>query len=107
MLFVTPALAANDVDSTPRRIDTFGADVTIRAGSVSVTSILVTAYSTIKTVTFIDSSAAVVLVIEVPVGSTVAWPQYGDKAIQFTNGLIYDDSASDVAAGDFIFVWTK
>ena len=84
------------------RIDTFGADVTIDLHRLVAEHIIVTAYTSAKTVTFIDQSAAVALVFEVPAGETVhieGWV--------FPEGAIFDQSASDLAAGDFIFIQAK
>ena len=97
---------ANDTSGYPIRIDTFGADVTISDKRIRIHKILITAYTSGKTVTFIDADAANVLVLECPVGETISWPD-GDDGALFGNGLTYDDSASDLAAGDFIFIWKK
>jgi len=93
---------ANSVGTNPVRLDTFGADVTIKAtGRVVVDSIVITGYTDPKTVTFIDAAGAVVLVAECAAAGTesVSGP------LTFTNGLIFDDDASDVAAGDFVFIF--
>lgn len=97
---------ANDVDGFPIRIDTFGADVDISAKKIQIKNITVTAYTSAKTVTFLDADGAVVLVLECPAGGTVSWPAF-DDGIYFDNGLTFDDSGSDLAAGDFIFIWKK
>jgi len=95
-------MAANTVGTNPIRIDTFGADVTIKSsGRLNVDAIVLTAYTSAKTVTFIDASGANCLVAEVPTGETVTI----SGPLQFSNGLVFDDSASDLAAGDFIFIF--
>lgn len=95
---------ANSTTKThPFRIDTFGADVTISSDSVRIKEIIVTAYSSDKTVKFIDSDGAEVLVFEVPSGRTGQITPA--KPIPFSNGFIFDDSESDLAAGDYIFIW--
>ena len=102
------AFAANDTTQNPIRIDTFGSDVTISATKVLIRSITVTAYTTAKTVTFIDADNAKVLVLECPAGSSIAWPPTqprNSNGMEFTNGLYFDDSGSDLAANDFIFIW--
>jgi len=85
------------------RIDTFGSDVTIGAGRVTVNCMIITAYTSAKTVTFIDSAGTTALVLEIPSGATGQLTP--SKPITFPNGLIFDDSASELAAGDFIFMW--
>jgi len=93
---------ANSVGTNPVRLDTFGADVTIKAtGRVVVDSIVITAYSSAKTVTFIDAAGAAVLVVEGASDGTVSVA----GPLTFTNGLIFDDSGSDVAASDFVFIF--
>jgi len=95
---------ANSLNTIPKRIDTFGSgDVTIGTGVVSINAMYITAYSSAKTVTFIDNDGAKCLVIEVPSGET--FPVEPSRPIRFTNGLIFDDSASDLAASDLIFIF--
>ena len=104
------AFGANDMTKTPLRIDTFGADVTIDTGRIFISTIVITAYSSAKTVTFINSDAEVVLVIECPSGETVTWPSakaVHPRGVEFAEGFIFDDSASDLAANDFIFIWKE
>lgn len=96
---------ANDTGGYPIRIDTFGADVTISAGRVLIRRILITAYSSTKTITFIDADAGKVCVLECPAGETIEL--FDKDGILFKNGLTFDDSESDLAANDFIFIWKK
>jgi hypothetical protein len=96
---------SNVVTGTTRRIDTFGSDVVIDTKIIEVFAIYITAYTSAKTITFIDNDAAVVLVLEVAAGSTAQITPA--KPIKFSNGLTFDDSASDLAAGDFIFIFGK
>lgn len=111
LLIPIVCLGANDTTGTPVRIDTFGSDVVIASGPrpIKVKNITITAYTSAKTVTLIDSSNAVVLVLECPSGSTISWPPFtpsGDfRGIEFGNGLTFDDSASDLGAGDLVFIW--
>jgi hypothetical protein len=99
------ANAANDTGSNNVRIDTFGADVEIASGRVQIKSIIITAYSSAKTITFIDSSNAKVMVLECPSGYSINWTP--SEPVTFYNGIKFDDSASDLAANDFIFVFKK
>ena len=95
---------ANSVGTNPVRIDTFGADVTIKAsGRVVVDCIVMIGYTSGKTVAFIDAAGALVCVAEVATDSmaTISGP------LTFTNGLIFDESGSDLAAGDFVFVFLQ
>jgi hypothetical protein len=96
---------ANNTTMNPMRIDTFGADVTISTGSVKVLAILATAYSSAKTVTFIDNEGEEVLRVEVASDSTGQFTPA--EAFLFSRGLIFDDSGSDLAAGDFVYIYLK
>lgn len=106
LLFVVPAMAANDTTGRTMRIDTFGADVEIAEGYVSVISMVVTAYSSAKTVTFVDDDGNKALVVECPSGESITWPSTG-KPIVFEGGLTFDDDASELASGDFIFFFLE
>jgi len=92
---------ANSVGTSPIRIDTFGADVTVSTGRIKVAGMILSGYTSAKTVTFIDSAAANCLVAEVPSGGTTII----DGPLTFSNGLIFDDSESEFAAGDFILIY--
>jgi hypothetical protein len=94
---------ANDNSGPIVRIDTFGADVVIGAGYARVSMILVTAYSSAKSVAFIDSSGGEVMKLECPSGET--YSVTFSQPFDFQNGLIFDDSASDLAAGDKLYVY--
>ena len=96
---------ANDVTVRNMRIDTFGADVVISADSVWVNAIIATGYTSGKTVTFQDSADGIVLVIEVASGGTAQFTP--SKPVEFHNGLKFDDSGSDFASGDFIFIFVE
>lgn len=100
------AHGANDVTKVPMRIDTFGADVTIKARNFHLKRMVITAYTSAKTVTFLNGRGDVCLVLEVPTGSTINWPNTDDP-VSFPEGFIFDDSASDLAANDFIFIWEE
>ena len=96
---------ANDTGLNPARIDTFGSDVTISDRQVSVLSIVVEGASAGDTATFIDKNGNEVLRLSVAAaGGSVIW----SPARPFLfNGLTFDDSASDLAAGDFIYVFLE
>ena len=96
---------ANDTSGYPVRIDTFGDDVAVSAKRYLLRRMIITAYTTVKTITFIDANAAVCLVLECPAGETI---EIADRdGLLFANGITFDDSASDLAAGDFIFMWKR
>ena len=86
-----------------RKLDTFGADVVIDAGVYTLNAMYITAYTSAKTSTFLDNDAVVILVLEVAAGATGQITP--SKPIRFPNGLTFDDSASDLAAGDFVFLY--
>lgn len=94
---------ANDNSGPVVRIDTFGADVVVGAGNVRVSMILATAYSSAKSVAFIDASGNEVMKFECPTGETYSVPF--SKPFDFQNGLTFDDSESDLAAGDKLYVY--
>ena len=94
--------AANDTNGNWIRIDTFGADVQIKAtGRIIVKRLVITAYTSAKTITFIGGEGTV-LVLECPAGDSITL-----QDLDFYNGLTFDDSESDLAANDFIFLWVK
>jgi hypothetical protein len=101
--------AANRLTGNPVFIDTpASGDVTISSKRVWIQNITVTAYTSAKTVTFIDADDNVVLVVECPTGSSISWPPVpcSDKGCEFPNGLYLDDSATDLAnSSDLIFIW--
>lgn len=96
---------ANDLTTSPMRIDTFGSDVVISADAVRVTAVVATGYTSGKTVTFIDADGANVLIFEVASGGTGQFTPA--KPVLFRNGLTFDDSESDLASGDFIFIFIE
>lgn len=96
---------ANDLTTSPMRIDTFGADVVVSADPIWVTALIATGYSSAKTVTFIDADAANVLVLEVSSGGTGQFTPA--IPVLFRNGLTFDDSESDLASGDFVFIFIE
>lgn len=96
---------ANELSRDPIRIDSFTADVTLSTGPCNLICMLVTAYTTAKTVTFIDSAAANVLIFEVAAGTTAQITP--PKSLRFETGLVLDQSATELAAGDFIFAWIE
>ena len=96
---------ANNLSGNNKRIDTFGADVTIGTNPVYVIAIVATGYTSNKTVTFINNDGGEELCFEVPAnGSSQFIPS---EAVCFRDGLIFDDSASDLAAGDKLFVFLR
>jgi len=94
---------ANVLTQNPITIDTFGADVSISQCKIRIAGIYVTALSSDKNVVFIDASANKVLDLRVASGTTAQFTP--GKPVEFTNGLIYDDSASSVASNDLITVF--
>ena len=95
---------ANNTGSNPVFIDTFGGDVTIGTGVVIVTSIVMEGATAGDTATFIDSQGVEVLRLSNGVnGASAIWTP--SEPFKFPNGLIMDDSASSLAAGDFILVY--
>jgi hypothetical protein len=70
-----------------------------------INSIVITAYSSAKTITFIDAAGSKLLVFECPSGYSINWTP--PKSITWRNGFYFDDSASDLAASDFIFVFKE
>jgi hypothetical protein len=105
LMSVALSHAANDLTTSNMRIDTFGSDVTIGTGRVVINSIVITAYSSAKTITFIDAAGSKLLVFECPSGYSINWTP--PKSITWRNGFYFDDSASDLAASDFIFVFKE
>lgn len=94
---------ANSTTGNPIVIDTFGADVTISSGFVRVNLIIATGFTSNKTVTFIDNDGNRIMNFEVPAAeSKIISPA---EPFVFPNGMIFDDSASDLAAGDFVYVY--
>jgi hypothetical protein len=105
--FATVCQAANDLDSNPNRIDTFGADAVIHASSIQIKNITITAYTSAKNIVFIDADGDICLVLVCPAGESVSWPPAGSGPVTFANGITFDDSASELAAGDYIFVFFR
>ena len=96
---------ANDLSSNPVRIDTFGADAEISDRNVSVVSIVMEGATAGDTATFLDKNGGEVLRLSNSIGSASAvWSPA--KPFMF-NGLTFDDSASDLAGGDFIFIFLE
>jgi hypothetical protein len=94
---------ANRVTGYNRMLDTFGADVTISTDPIYVSAIIVTGYTTAKTVTFIDADSALMLTFEVPADGTSQFTP--SVPIYFGNGLVFDESASDLEANDLAFIF--
>jgi outer membrane protein assembly factor BamB len=95
---------ANNLTTNPMFLDTFTGDVTIGSKNVKILSIIITAYSSNKTVTFIDSNGVEVWRTEVAAGQSITWEPA--RSFIFRDGFIFDESESDLAAGDRIFVFT-
>ena len=96
-------LSGNIASHSPRRLEVFGADVIVAARVYRLFTMVVVALSTAKTITFIDNDAAVILVLEVAAGTTL--PINLAKGMKFPNGLIFDDSESDLETGDFVLLF--
>jgi len=94
---------ANSLKGSPLTIDTFGSDVTLAQDDTRVVAMYITAYSSNKTLTFADIDGNAVLILEIQSGGTAQLTP--SKPINFSNGLVYDDGNSDLAAGDFISVF--
>ena len=96
---------ANQLTGNPVVIDTFGADVVISANKVQVLSIVMEGATAGDTATFLDRDGNEVLRLSNDIGTaSKVWSPA--EAFRF-NGLTFDDSASDLAASDFIFVYLK
>jgi hypothetical protein len=95
---------ANNLNTSPVYIDDVGADITISTTQTKVSMISVTEdNSAAAKVVFIDNDSAVVAIIQVGSGETAYWTP--SEPFLFSNGLIYDDSASSVDDGDIILVY--
>ena len=96
---------ANQLTGNPVVIDTFGADVVINANKVTVTSIVMEGATAGDTATFLDRDGNEVLRLsnDIATASKVWTPA---EPFKF-NGLTFDDSASDLAANDFIFIYLR
>jgi len=96
---------ANQTSGNPVVIDTFGSDVTISSNKVQVTSIVMEGATAGDTATFLDRDGNEVLRLSNSIGSaSVVWSPA--EAFRF-NGLTFDDSASSLAANDFVFIFLK
>ena len=97
---------ANSLYTNPIVIDTFGADVTIAAGQIVVTEITMMGATAADTVTFIDNDTVPCLKLSNDIGgATKHWKPA--KPFRFSNGVVFDDSASDLAANDFILIYKE
>ena len=97
---------ANSTVTNPVYIDTFGGDVTISTDQVTVVSIVMEGASAGDTATFIDNEAKEVLRLSNAAnGASAIWSP--SEPFRFANGLIFDDSASSLAANDFVWVYKK
>ena len=96
---------ANQTTGNPVVIDTFGADVVISANKVTVTSIVMEGATAADTATFIDRDGNEVLRLSNEIGGASAiW----SPAEPFTfNGLTFDDSESDLAGSDFVYIFMR
>jgi hypothetical protein len=96
---------ANRLSGNNKHIDTFGSDVTISTNPIYVVAIIATGYSSAKSVVFIDNDDDEVLGFEVPAGGSGQFTPA--QAVYFRNGFIFDDSASDLEAGDKIHIYLR
>ena len=95
---------ANNVNMNPIRIDTFGADVIINSGQAVVNSIVMEGASAGDTAVFIDTDGEEVLRLSNSAdGASAIWSPAAPH--RFKSGLIFDDSASSLSAGDFVFIF--
>lgn len=97
---------ANNLGTNPIYIDDVGADITISSDQIVVSCITVTENgAAARKVTFIDNDDNVVLVIQVAASSTVFWGPI--KPFRFSNGLIYDESASTIVDNDIVLIFKE
>ena len=98
---------ANNLNTNPVYIDTFGSDVTVSTDQVVISCVTVveTNNTAARYVTFIDNNANVVLRVPVAQNDMNIWGPI--KPFRFTNGFIYDESASTVANNDIILVFKE
>ena len=94
---------ANVVNNNHIKIDTFGADVTIISGPGWLSSITMEGASAGDTATFINGDGEEILRVSNAADSaSFSWspaePEFFEK------GVVFDDSASSLAANDFVFV---
>ena len=88
------------------RIDTFGANVSISAGEIWVNSIIMEGATAGDTAVFIDNSGTEVMRLSNDIGTaSKVWTPA--KSQRFSNGFIFDDSASGLSASDFIFIYME
>jgi len=94
---------ANQLTGNPIVIDTYSADVVISANRVRVASIVMEGATAGDTATFLDKNANEVLRLSNTAnGGSIVW----SPAVPFEfNGLTFDDSASSLAANDFIYIY--
>lgn len=94
---------ANQTTGNPKVIDTFTGDVTISTNKVQVSSIVMEANLLGDTAVFDDRDGNEVLRLscETANGSTIWTPS---KPFKF-NGLTFDNTASSLGAGDFVFIY--
>ncbi len=93
-----------DNDTNPVVINEFGGDVTISDNLVIVSSIVVEGASAGDTVVFTDKGGTEVLRLSGTVGGgSIVWTP--PKGFRFNEGLRFDDSASSLSEGDFVFVY--
>jgi len=96
---------ANQLTGNPRVIDTFGSDVTVSTTSVKVTSIVLEGASAGDTAVFNDSNGNEVLRLSNSAANgSVVWSP--SKPQRF-KGLTFDDTASSLAANDFVFIYLR
>jgi len=94
---------ANQTTGNPVVIDTFGSDVAISSNKIKVTSIVVEGASAGDTAVFLDRDGnEVSRLSNAANGASVVWSPA--EPFRF-NGLTFDDSASSLAAGDFVFIY--
>jgi len=94
---------ANQLTGNPRVIDTFTGDVTVSASHVIVSSIVMEGASAGDTAVFNNSDGLEVLRLSNPVANgSIVWSPA--QPIEF-KGLTFDNTASSLGAGDFVFIY--
>lgn len=92
---------ANHIGDRHAVIDTFGADVTLKSGECKVLLITIYAAGAGELATFIDNSGQIVFMVSAGTGLV-------DSIMMPTpigvDGLVFDDSASTLEAGDALVV---
>lgn len=96
---------ANKTGYSPIRIDTFGSDVTIGTGTVKVVAIIATAKTARKALVFKDSAGEQCFYALVSANSTAQFTPA--RPFVFHRGLVFDDTSSELATNDSVFLYLE